>query len=128
MTDLIERLRAPDYWMSGSSEGHEGENDAPREAADEIERLRAALVPLVALAGAIRDDAAKATPGPWWTNDDGEILAVDEAYKTYPWFVAKVYPCCGYPDCSESNLALIRAVPDMSAAILAAADAAGGEA
>ena len=43
MSDIVERLRAPAYWMSGSDEGHEGENDAPLEAADEIERLRAAL-------------------------------------------------------------------------------------
>lgn len=43
MADIVERLRAPAYWMSGSSEGHEGENDAPLEAADEIERLRAAI-------------------------------------------------------------------------------------
>lgn len=43
MTDIVERLRAPAYWFSGSSEGHEGENSAPYEAADEIERLRAAL-------------------------------------------------------------------------------------
>ena len=41
MTDIVEKLRAPAYWMSGSSEGHEGENSAPREAADEITRLRA---------------------------------------------------------------------------------------
>jgi septal ring factor EnvC (AmiA/AmiB activator) len=38
-SDLVKRLRAPAYWMSGSSEGHEGENDAPREAADRIEAL-----------------------------------------------------------------------------------------
>jgi hypothetical protein len=41
MTDIVKRLRAPAYWMSGSSEGHEGENDAPREAADRIEALEA---------------------------------------------------------------------------------------
>jgi hypothetical protein len=39
--DIVEKLRAPAYWMSGSNEGHEGENDAPRQAADEIDRLRA---------------------------------------------------------------------------------------
>lgn len=58
MTDLntvakeIEaRLRAPAYWFSGSSEGHEGDNLTPFEAADliaelraEIERLNAAMV------------------------------------------------------------------------------------
>jgi hypothetical protein len=38
--DIVDRLEAPAYWMSGSSEGHEGENDAPREAAAEIRRLR----------------------------------------------------------------------------------------
>lgn len=44
---MVGRLLAPAYWMSGSSEGHEGENDAPREAAAlitaqqaEIERLK----------------------------------------------------------------------------------------
>jgi hypothetical protein len=41
MSDIVDRLRAPAYWMSGSSEGHEGENDAPRDAADTITRLRA---------------------------------------------------------------------------------------
>ena len=44
MTDIVERLLAPSYWISGSEEGHEGDNNAPYEAADEIERLRAALV------------------------------------------------------------------------------------
>lgn len=39
--DIVQRLRAPAYWMSGSAQGHEGENDAPREAANEIDRLRA---------------------------------------------------------------------------------------
>lgn len=50
MTDIVERLSAPAYWISGSSEGHEGDNTAPTEAADTIttlraenERLRAAL-------------------------------------------------------------------------------------
>lgn len=43
MSDIVERLRAPAYWISGSSEGHEGDNSAPLEAAAEIERLRAAL-------------------------------------------------------------------------------------
>jgi hypothetical protein len=38
--DIVEKLRAPAYWMSGSNEVHEGENDAPRQAADEIDRLR----------------------------------------------------------------------------------------
>lgn len=42
-SDIVERLRAPAYWISGSSEGHEGDNSAPLEAATEIERLRAAL-------------------------------------------------------------------------------------
>jgi hypothetical protein len=45
--ELIRRLRAPAYWMSGSSEGHEGENDAPREAADRLILYREALVELL---------------------------------------------------------------------------------
>lgn len=47
MSDIVKRLQAPAYWISGSNEGHEGENDAPREAAAEIERLRAALMSLI---------------------------------------------------------------------------------
>jgi hypothetical protein len=39
--ELIERLLAPAYWMSGSSDGHEGENDAPREAAARLTEVRA---------------------------------------------------------------------------------------
>jgi hypothetical protein len=41
MTDIVERLRAPAYWISGSSEGHEGDNSAPLEAADYITTFRA---------------------------------------------------------------------------------------
>ncbi len=41
MNDIVKRLQAPAYWISGSNEGHEGENDAPREAADTITRLTA---------------------------------------------------------------------------------------
>ncbi len=36
---LVQRLRAPHYWMSGSNEGHEGDNDAPFEAAARIAEL-----------------------------------------------------------------------------------------
>lgn len=43
MTDIVERLRAPAYWISGSSEGHEGDNSAPMEAARTIEILRVEL-------------------------------------------------------------------------------------
>lgn len=43
---LIQRLRAPAYWMSGSSEGHEGDNDAPREAADALAALEAEIARL----------------------------------------------------------------------------------
>jgi hypothetical protein len=43
MSDIVERLRAPAYWFSGSSEGHEGENSAPLDAASTIERLRVEL-------------------------------------------------------------------------------------
>ena len=38
---MTAKLRAPQYWMSGSDEGHEGENDSPREAADMMEALAA---------------------------------------------------------------------------------------
>ncbi len=34
-------LRAPSYWMSGSNQGHDGENDKPRAAADMMEALAA---------------------------------------------------------------------------------------
>lgn len=47
-TDLCARLRAPSYWMSGSSDGHEGENDAPRQAADAIEALQSQLATVLA--------------------------------------------------------------------------------
>lgn len=40
---IVERLRAPAYWMSGSNDGHEGENLAPLEAADTIGELVEAL-------------------------------------------------------------------------------------
>ena len=30
---MAERLDAPEYWLSGSDAGHEGENSAPVEAA-----------------------------------------------------------------------------------------------
>ena len=47
---LADRLDAPDHWISGSADGHEGENTAPYEAA-------AALRVLVAERQAIRDKA-----------------------------------------------------------------------
>lgn len=43
MSDIVKRLRAPAYWISGSSEGHEGDNSAPLEAARTIEILRVEL-------------------------------------------------------------------------------------
>lgn len=42
--DIVERLKAPAYYISGSSEGHEGENRVPYEAAAKITRLRVDLV------------------------------------------------------------------------------------
>ena len=56
MSDIVKRLRAPAYWNSGSSEGHEGDNSAPLDAAAEIERLRAALREI---------DTACSNPGSW---------------------------------------------------------------
>ena len=47
---LADRLDAPDHWISGSADGHEGENTAPYEAA-------AALRVIVAERQAIRDNA-----------------------------------------------------------------------
>lgn len=44
--DIVDRLRAPAYWISGSSEGHEGDNDAPTDAAAEILCLRAQVAAL----------------------------------------------------------------------------------
>lgn len=43
MIDIVDRLRAPAYWISGNSNGHESDNTAPLEAAIEIERLRDVL-------------------------------------------------------------------------------------
>ena len=39
MSDIVKRLQEPAYWISSSNEGHEGESDVPREAADTITRL-----------------------------------------------------------------------------------------
>lgn len=44
--DIVERLLAPDYWMSGSKDGHEGMNGVPVEAAAEITALRARVAVL----------------------------------------------------------------------------------
>ena len=71
---LADRLDAPDHWISGSADGHEGENTAPYEAA-------AALRALVAERQAIRDqaldDAAQAVSNRatyWWA----EAAAADD--------------------------------------------------
>jgi chromosome segregation ATPase len=40
---MCRELRAPSYWMSGSDQGHEGENDKPRAAADMLEAIAAKL-------------------------------------------------------------------------------------
>jgi len=68
MSEIVQRLQAPAYWMSGSDEGHEGENDAPREAADTIIRLTAdneklaeALETAGRLFAASRDENARLT-------------------------------------------------------------------
>lgn len=47
---MLARLRGPYYWMSGSEEYHEGENDAPFEAADMLEVLAARVAELDASA------------------------------------------------------------------------------
>lgn len=87
-----------------------------------IAALEAALAPLVALAGAIRDDAAKATPGPWAVVQRDHFTFIKEAKWVNSYDVdhlARVFA-------SKPNARLIAAAPDMAAAILAAADAAGG--
>jgi len=43
MTDIVERLTGPDYWISGNADGSEGHNSAPFDAAIEIKRLREEL-------------------------------------------------------------------------------------
>ena len=58
--DLVERLKAPHYWMSGSDEGHEGENDAPREAADAVTSLRTQLAEVTAQRDAARKEEREA--------------------------------------------------------------------
>ena len=40
MSDIVERLTGPDYWISGNADGSEGHNSAPFDAAIEIKRLR----------------------------------------------------------------------------------------
>lgn len=166
MTDMIERLRAPYYWMSGGNCDNEEEDHTPFEAANEIERLRnrvaylefvsrtvqgeqiklaadlmqekivsdrlrAALAPLVELAGAIRDDAEKATPGPWVTlraklGGDVGITAPDCSV------VAEFFEDIRRQgehasDEAMHNGYLTAALRNAVPAILAAADAAGGE-
>ena len=54
---LADRLEAPAYWLSGSDEGHEGENAAPREAAA---ALRAIAAERQAIRDKALDDAAQA--------------------------------------------------------------------
>jgi hypothetical protein len=67
--DITEKLYAPAYWISGSAEGHEVQNDAPYRAAAEIdwlwaevarlaterERLRTALRGLLGIRTALQD-------------------------------------------------------------------------
>ena len=43
MTDIVERLIGPDYYISGNADGSEGHNNAPFDAAIEIKRLREEL-------------------------------------------------------------------------------------
>lgn len=45
---LIAALRAPAYWMSGSTLGHDGVNGAPYEAAKALAEQQAMIVPLTA--------------------------------------------------------------------------------
>lgn len=187
MTDMIERLRAPYYWMSGGNCDIEEEDHTPFEAANEIERLRnrvaylefvsrtvqgeqiklaadlmqekivsdrlrAALAPLVELAGAIRDDAEKATPGPWAAYnmvhaDRGDQMTPEEIGEYVCGMVKMGDPSrflfvsgkhddggdadichIGNGQRGPANARLIVALRNALPAILAAAEAAGGEA
>lgn len=162
MTDMIERLRAPYYWMSGSNGYNEEENHAPFEAANEIERLRnrvaylefvsrtvqgeqiklaadlmqekivgnrlrAALAPLVALAVAIRDDAEKATPGPWRSNSVGEVGLVSNEDDQSWGMIVDVVAQCQWPNAADNARLICALRNDAIAAILAAADAISGD-
>ena len=72
---LADRLEAPAYWFSGSDEGHEGENAAPREAAA---ALRAVVAEQQAIRDKALDDAAQAASNRaayWWD----EATAADDA-------------------------------------------------
>lgn len=108
MRDLIERLRAPAYWMSGSSEYHEGENNAPREAADEIERLRAENARLLEYYRA--SEAMVAIEHEWRSRKaNGGLLDGPSIFNL------------------TEKLTSVEARLHTARAILAAADAAGGE-
>jgi hypothetical protein len=63
--DICERLEAPAYWISGSSEGHDGENDAPREAATTIRALRALLRRADSLLAEFPSDASYGSSEEW---------------------------------------------------------------
>jgi hypothetical protein len=53
---MIQSLRGPHYWMSGSDQGHEGENDVPYRSADMLEAFAARVAELEAVkAQAYRD-------------------------------------------------------------------------
>ena len=98
---LADRLDAPDHWISGSADGHEGENTAPYEAA-------AALRAIVAERQAIRDkaldDAAQAASSRaayWW---DASTAADDTGRKKLSLiFESKALAC-------TENAAAIRAM------------------
>jgi hypothetical protein len=64
--ELVRRLRAPAYWMSGSSDGHEGENDAPREAADRLILYREALEAIAANGTAPEFEPSDAERAAYW--------------------------------------------------------------
>ena len=72
--DIVKKLTAPSYWLSGSSEGHEGENDVPREAAAEILRLRAELA---AARDAALEDADRVMADLCQTRGNVPMIAVE---------------------------------------------------
>lgn len=76
---LVARLRAPAYWMSGSGEGHEGENDVPREAADAQAALGAVYAERDRALAAVKEYAAVAEADRKREREEGRAMGLREA-------------------------------------------------
>ncbi len=98
----------------------------------ERDRLRAALAPLVALAGVIRQDAEKATPGPWWLSWEMEPWGAKAAVEAGSAEVQVFSMPLGFDDpvdeAIEANARLIVSLHNIALpAILVAADVMKGD-